>query len=297
MTPATFPELREAGLKHMREGRYADAEESFRAAHAAATTEADAALAEIHCASVAILQGETSAPVAMLREILIRRHTTLHVFLASYYLTIHLSARRDREAAERYLAILLDAAAELNDPYYLATSWDVASEVALSQGSFDVAYDRALRAQAEIARCAPSEAATMARGVIEHNVGYALLGLGRYGEAIIPLREGIAGLQRSGCGAHSATGYINLALALFIDGETEESEAYLIAAEQGLTGDTQWLAPYVHYLRGEIAQRRGNHAEARMHYERLREYYPDFQNVADILAVVSLLPVLLPERS
>ena len=126
---------------------------------------------------------------------------------------------------------------------------------------------------------------------------YALLGLGRYGEAIIPLREGIAGLQRNGCGAHSATGYVNLALALFTIGETEESEAHLIAAEQGLTDDTQWLAPYVHYLRGEIAQRRGNHAEARTHYERLREYYPDFQNVADILAVVSLLPVLLPERS
>jgi hypothetical protein len=83
----------------------------------------------------------------------------------------------------------------------------------------------------------------MARGVIEHNVGYALLGLGRHAEAIAPLREGIARLQRNGCGAHAATGYINLALALFGDGATDESEAYLLAGEQGLTDDTQWLAP------------------------------------------------------
>jgi tetratricopeptide (TPR) repeat protein len=233
----------------------------------------------------------------MLREILIRRHSTLHAFLASYYLTIYLSARRDREAAERYMTILLDAAAELNDPYYLAISWDIASDAAFSQGSFALAYDRALRAQQEIARCPPTEAAVMARSVIEHNVGYSLLALGRHAEAIIPLQEGIAGLERSGCGAHSATGYVNLALALFTIGETEQSEAHLLSAEKGLTGNTQWLAPYVHYLRGEIAQRRGNHTDARTHYERLREYYPDFQNIADILAVVSLLPVLLPEPS
>src|SRR5205823_14650276 len=140
---------------------------------------------------------------------------------------------------------------------------DVVSEIALGRGDFVTAYHYAMRALDAIPNGAASEEWAMTRAIVRHNLGYALLGQGCYERAIVPLREGAAAFEACGARAHAVQAYINLAFAQFAVGDVDESERHLHAVEERILEPTAWLRKYVYYLRGEIAQRRGRHAEVR----------------------------------
>jgi len=297
VTNAAFEEARKRGLKNLGRESFEEATAWFETAAAFASTPAETALAEIHLGSVAVLQGTPSARVAALPALLLRRDSPLHVYLAAYYLTIHCAEGRRLEAAERYLKLLLSAADEIANPYYSASAYDIRSELAFGRGAFDAAYDDAVRARETIAGCAPSEEVAMARAVIAHNCGYALLGQGRYEEALAPLQQGTEAMEACGAASSAVQAHMSLAFVHFALGDARKSERHLDIVEERIVEATEWLTKYIYYLRGEIAQRCGRHAEARAQYRRLCRFYPDFANLVELLSSVSLFPLLLPERN
>ena len=292
-----FEEVRLRGLESMRRGSFAEANAYFGAAEGVASTPAEAALAQIHLASVSVLQGVASRRIDELPLLLMRHDSPHHVYLAAYYLAIHFAETRQAQPAARYRKVLLAAAEEMGDPYYLASAYDVISDIARSSGEFAAAHEYSLRAGETIAGCAPSEESALARAVIRHNLGYALLCRGFYGEAIAPLRAGAAALEACAAGFDATNAHLNLAFAHFALGDIDESEEELGIVDERIAETTEWLRKYVYYIRGEIAQRRGRHAEARAEYRRLAELYPAFANLVDLLSSVSLFPLLLPERT
>lgn len=297
MQSGDYDELREQGSCDLREGRFADAAAHFEAAALCASSFAAAAMARIHRASVDVILGLSSRNVSELPELVLRRDSPQQRFLASYYLAMFLVGRRQIARADRYLQIAFESAGEIDDPYYVASAYDIASELAMARGAFDVSHDHVVRAAEMLAGCELSEQVTMARACMAHNIGYALLARGAYAEAVVALRRGVAALEAAGAGPNLAPPYVNLALAQLMIDDCEGSEAHLAAFEAHVMPHTEWLRRYAYYLRGEIAQRRGRYAEARREYGRLREYYPEFAHLVDVLSGVSLLPLLLPERN
>jgi tetratricopeptide (TPR) repeat protein len=297
MSDAAFEQSRTCGIQRMRVGAFAEAAAHFEDAETLASTAADRALAQIHMASVCVLQGTPSRRIDELPVLLMRHDSPRHVYLASYYLALHFAEERRTDAAARYLTLLFDAAEAMDDSYYRAGAYDVGCNVARSAGDLAMEYEYALRANETIAACAPTDDAVMARAAIGHNLGYALLAGGHYENAVDPLRRGADALDACGAGAIAVQAYINLAFAHFAVGDHEESEQHLQVVEERIVPTTEWLRKYVYFLRGEIAQRRGRYGEARSEYRRLCEHYPAFANLVELLSGVSLFPLLLPERT
>jgi len=215
MTDAAFESLRTRGITSLGCGALDDARRLFDAAENLASTPGETALAQIHLASVSVLQGVQSDRIDALPRLLMRHDSPLHMYLASYYLAIHLAEKRKLSAAARYVRLALHAADEMANPYYLAAAYDVGAEIAICRGDFGAASDYAACAANAIADCPVSRESAMAHKVIAHNHGYALLGRGHYEKAIAPLREGAASLEACGARVYAGHAYMNLSFAYF----------------------------------------------------------------------------------
>ena len=291
----SFSELIERGLVALRGGDFAAAEAIFGRAGAAAEDESERALARIHEASVAVLQERTSPAAQALPDLLLRCDSAQHVFLAAYYLIMHLAQRGEAGRASWYVPRVLAAAEELNDAVSLAAAHESAAAVAIARREFDAAREHSLRALSAIGEESDATRVVLLRAASLHNVGYALLGLGRRGEATEVLRRSVALLEPAGLEAYTTEPYLNLSFAACLEGDTDSAAAYLEVLEARKEHLNARLLKYLYYLRGEIQSRRGDHAAARESFEQLRAFYPGFTSVGDLLAAISLLPVLLPE--
>lgn len=292
--PAAFEELRDRGLAAMRREDFDEAEAHFRSALLAARSRQETSLASVHVASVAVFRDQAAAGVSDLPSIVLRRESDLHTCLAAHYYCIHLLESGNRETARRYADIALDAAHRLGDSYHVAATQDLKAAVAASFGAFEEARQLSLAAFRGISSPTDCEATLATRGAIAHNLGYAYLAESQYEQAISYLRQGIADLEAA-CGRVRAPLHLNLAFAYCALGAHAEAEASLATVRRSLKRKDQWAVPYVHYIAGEIAHRRGDDEEAQRQFGRLAECFPSFKSLASLLQAVSLLPLLLPE--
>jgi tetratricopeptide (TPR) repeat protein len=261
-------------------------------ANACASSESDRALAAIHRASIPVLEVRRDVEWNVFRENIVRRHSPKHVQLAAYYLVISAVDRNDRETATRYLPILLDAARELNDPMILLMSYDVAAGVESINGNHIAAieYGRVAWSEAQAYR---GDDADLTRAGIAHHLAYNSLAANEYAEALEYIEIALPHAERTANPHVLRQCLVTASFVYLLRDQLGEAAAFADRAAPLANGTR--LEHYVHYVRGEVARRRGNRAEAAAHFRKLEKLYPDIPRVAEMLLSMNFAPFLMPE--
>jgi tetratricopeptide (TPR) repeat protein len=282
----------------MRKGDFPGARALFEEAGRRAATDAEKTRALIHQACVAIFAGEPSPLIHELPKFVLSRADPLNVWLSAFYYGNYLiDEKNKRTVAAKYLTVIFEQLPSLERThYYAALSFDFACALALAERKFDDARRFASRASEDIALCEPADDVAAAAAMIEHNLGYSLLGFGRPDEAIPHLRAGLEALESLGADRARADVHVNLAFAYLLSNDVPQSELHLDRLERYMDATSEWLRPYLLYLRAEIAQRRDDAETAERIYDELQQYDPRFRGLSKVLSRVSLLPIILPER-
>jgi tetratricopeptide (TPR) repeat protein len=294
--PSENPELlRDEGLLHLRAGRFREAKTRFREARDITHESSELALVDIHLASVSILTSGTSPHIGRLAEIMVRRFSERHSFLAAYYLVMQLVSVGQLDRAKRYLPGMIADAERSGDASYVSLAHESAADVASAQRRYADARAYSIAAYAAACESDVAKNDRLLLGSILHNVGYALLGSNHYEEAIDYVLRAIDLLNTGGFTAYSAEPYMTLAFAYCAIDRLDETEHYVANSEAHISEKEEYLRKYVYYLRAEVAQRRHHDDEAQAQYARLQECYPAFTNLSSILGAINFLPVLMPE--
>lgn len=290
-----FADLIERGLVELRNGEFTAAEKIFADAAATAPNESDRTLVQIHEASAAVLDERSSLAVEALPHLLLRGDTPHHVFLAAYYLIMHLCHRGEAGRAAWYVPHILSAADALSDPVARAGAYESAAAVALTRHEYEKAKEYSIQALNSLPEEVTESRAILMRAASLNDVGYAYLGLGQRTVAVQYLEESITVLESAGLVAYTTEPYLNLAFAAVAMGKTDCAAAALATLDARKSHLNVRLLKYLYYLRGELLDASGDHAGALENYKQLQTFYPNFANITDTLAAIRLLPLLLPE--
>ncbi|HYI13568.1 MAG TPA: hypothetical protein VEK57_31290 [Thermoanaerobaculia bacterium] len=288
----TFDALIAETLAALRKAGYAAAEDALGRAEAVATSEADLALVQIHRASIPVLQGSRGAEWNVFRENIVRRHSPKHVQLSAYYIVVNAIDRNDRTAAERYLPVMLDAAHALGEPGTTVAVYDAAAAVESMRGNHVAAIEYSKAAFLEAEQYEGPDA-TFTRAGVAHNVAYNCLAGNELAEALRYINIALPYAERLGNPDVLRQVLLTAAFTYLMNDRLDEAERFTGRAEPLAAG--MRLEQYVHYVRGEIARRRGNHVTAKEHFRRIEAFYPEMPGVAEMLLSMNFAPFLMPE--
>lgn len=288
----TFETLIDDGMAALDRAEFDAAAELFRQAESIASNEADRALAAMRLAAIDVLRTRPDADLRVFRENVMRRHSPMHLFIASYYLTIAAIDRDDREAATRYLPVLLEAARQLEDPTWTIRACNVAAGAESIRGNHiaAIAYGRVALDAFEQSDRDDDE---MNRAFVVHNHVYNCLAASEYEEALHYAGEAVERAEATGNRPLLRQALVTTALAYLCRDRLAEAQETIDRAEPMIGGT--YLEKYLHYLRGEIARRRGDRDEAARHFRRLEALYPGMPTLTEMLLSMNLAPFLLPE--
>lgn len=288
----TADDAMRAAIAALDRASWEEAEQHLRAAEELATSDAELALVRMRQTGVSVLRGRRDVDLNVLRENVVRRHSPMHVWIASYYLTINAIDTNDRASAERYLPPFLEATRTLDDPSLTLRSYDVIAAVESMRGNHVAAMEYDNVALAEAARYTGDDALAM-QAFVTHNTVYNCLAANRYREALEHADAAIELAERLGNPALLRQCLITVSFAHLCSDRLDETERLADRAAE-LARDTR-LERYVHYLRGEVARRRGDTEKAAEHFRRVEAFYPDIPGVSDMLLSMNVAPFLIPE--
>lgn len=271
---------------------YDEAREHLRLAEAAAVSDADRAIVAMRIAAIAILQGRRDVDLNVFRENVVRRFSDRHVYVATYYLLITAIDGNDLATAERYLPAYLEAVRALNDPALTTASYDVIASMESLRGNHVAALEYNNAAIAESASYAGDDALAL-RAHVTHNAVYNSLAANAYAEALAHSGLALELAEQLGNSRLLGQCLVTVAFAYLCSERLDETERLADRAAE-LTAGTR-LERYVHYLRGEVARRRGDTAIATAHFKRLQAFYPDIPGVSEMLLSMNVAPFLMPE--
>jgi tetratricopeptide (TPR) repeat protein len=288
---AEFESCFEHGREAIARGEYVEAVSLLERACESALDDPSADLARLHLASIEILQGRRG-DLNVFRENLLKRHSPRHLLTASYYLVIASVDAQDREAAERYLPTLLESAVEMGDAGHLIRAYDAAAGVQSLTGKHGAALQCGLLALGALVDYDGDDREAL-RGSILHNLAYNALAANLHDDAVRFITESIPLVEQFGTANELRQGLVTAAFAYLCKDRHDEALAFADRA-QLIVRDTR-LERYVHYVRGEVARRRGDVVDARRHFRELEAIYPEVPELSEILLSFNLAPFLLPE--
>jgi tetratricopeptide (TPR) repeat protein len=288
----TFDEAMSEAHRALEGARFADAIALLDRADAIASNEAEHALVQMQRAAIPLLQTNFNSDLNVFRENLVRRHSPLHIWTALYYLMIAAIDRNDRESAERYLPQFLEATREQDDLRRTLHSYDILAAVESLRGNHVAAIEYNSAALTESARYEGAEGLST-RAFIAHNLVYNCLAASEYREALTHAVPALALFEEVGHELLLRQGRITVAFAYLTNDLLDEADALAVRAAELATGTR--LERYVHYIRGEVARRRGDKQAAAAHFKNLEAFYPDLPGVAEMLLSMNVAPFLLPE--
>ena len=257
-----------------------------------ASNDAEHALVAMHRASIPVLRGDANPDLRVFRENIVRRHSVRHVAIAGYYILIYVLEKHDRAAVERYLPPFLDAVKEMGDPYYDNIAREIVATYDSLRGDHDAAIEKQRIALEELGPyTGPDE--LLLKTTAAHNLAYSCLAANRFAEAVKYVEMSLVLGERLGRPDFLGQILLTASFAQLCSERLDDAERLTERAAQYLE-DTRFER-YIHYLRGEVARRRGDVDLAAEHFERLEELYPDIPGVAEILLSMNVAPFLLPE--
>jgi tetratricopeptide (TPR) repeat protein len=282
----------QAAFAALDRGAFDEADQHLRAAERAATTEAELALVHMRMAGALLLQGRRDVDLNVFRENVVRRHSTRHVCIATYYLLITAIDTNDRASAERYLPLFLDATRELDDPAFTLKSYDIVAAMESLRGNHVAALEYDSVAIAESEKYTGDDALSM-RAFVTHNAVYNCLAANRFADALALAPTALELAEQLGNPHVLRQCVVTVAFAHLSANQLDET-ARLAARAAELAAGTR-LERYAHYLLGEVARRRGDTAEAATHFRKLEAFYPDIPGVSEMLLSMNVAPFLMPE--
>lgn len=288
----TFQDHMSAARASLGRGRWDEAHGALDRAEALAGDEAQHAWVAMHRASVAVLRRDAARDLRLFRENVVRRHSPRHVAFAAYYILIDAIDRHDVATLELYLPPFLDAVRATGDPLWDSLAAEVVASYDSLCGDHDAAIERERAALADLDRYEGPDL-LLRKVAATNNLAFSCLAANRYEEALQYARTSLALGEQ--LGRPDALGQILLhaAFASLCTHRYAQAEEYADRAETYVAGTR--YERYVHYLRGEIARRRGDLDAAMNHFERLEAIYPEIPDVAQILLSMNVAKFLLPE--
>lgn len=268
-----------------------DAARLLDEAESLARDDAGHALVAVHRASIPVLRGDENPDVRVFRENMIRRHTPRHVAVAGYYLLVTLLDKRDIAAVELYLPPFLDAVRETQDPSLTIAAGELVATYESLRGEHDAAIERQ-RAALENFTYEGADA-PLVKAMALHNLSYSCLAANRFAEALLYAEEALVLSEQLGRRDFLGQTLLNAAFATVCQNRVDEAAAYVERAAECVLGTR--FERYVHYLRGEIARRRGDFDLAADHFKHLESLYPGIPDLPEMLIGMNLAPFLLPE--
>jgi tetratricopeptide (TPR) repeat protein len=279
---------RARGLAALEAGRLDEAREAFAAALAAARTLGDPELVDrAFCneAAVAISLGDVEAPVAPLREILLRNHSVANCYLAAYNIARAYELRKDHKKGLFYARIARDRAESLAHREWLASAWNQIANFLLGDSFFEEAASTYRRAVALLPGIETSR-----QLVYLTNLAYCDLMLGRMRTGVATLYRCLRTARRRGWRRGEMIAHVDLCYAHLELGRLREAERHgrhgLELAEAACEPD--WVKNAL-YLLGEVAVVAGTPREGRDRFEQLQQrFYPEQPHLADLLVTVDV---------
>ena len=131
------------------------------------------------------------------------------------------------------------------------------------------------------------------RAAIAHNLAYNCLAASEYDDAVTYVEEALRHFDAVTDAAWGAQFLVTAAFAYLCRDRLDDAMRAIDAAEPRASGGER--EKYVHYIRGEIARRRGDRDEAKRQFEKLEPFYPGIPTLTEMLLSMNLAPFLLPE--
>jgi tetratricopeptide (TPR) repeat protein len=128
---------------------------------------------------------------------------------------------------------------------------------------------------------------------VAHNLAYNCLAASEYDDAVTYAEEALRRLDPVTDAAWGAQFLVTAAFAYLCRDRFDDATMAIDAAEPRAAGTDR--EKYVHYVRGEIARRRGDREEAARHFKKLEVFYPGIPTLTEMLLSMNIAPFLLPE--
>lgn len=281
----SFDELRRRAVEAAQRGALEEAHELLGEALEHARKIGDPDLVDrAFCgrASTALELG-LEAPVAELREVLMRNSDLENCFLAGYTLSRCFELDREYRKSLFYARIAQGHAERLGRQVWVASSYNQIANMQLALSFFDEAcrdYERALGLL--------SDDAEVERALIYENLGYCRIIQKRHDEGFRLLFNSLRTLQRLSARRYQVGPRLSLCYAYLEIGRYRRAiqhgfRALEIAESEGDAVSTRNAL----YLLGETANQAGAAVLARRFYTRLQtEFYPQESDLANLLLAV-----------
>lgn len=290
--------LAELGGQKLRQGDFSAALEAYTRALEVARAIGNPGLvdrAELNRAVVLLQMGEARRAEEGLREILLRTGEPLVAWSAAYNLSSSLRQQGRYDQALRYARRALERAEALGTPDTLAPVHNLLGNIYLCRSYLDLAlreYETALALRES------QEADTRySRAILEENIGYCLLLMGRLEEGIGRIRRALELAEEVGDRRCRAECFQDLCYGLLLQRRHEEAirmgeEAMAEARAMGFTD----ILENCHYLLGELGTRTGDLERRDRHFQQLQQMHPELPFLKDFLCSVDVTGIITLKR-
>lgn len=276
-------ELRQAALRQVRSGDYAEALGLYDEALALATDEEVRELITINKADAMIALERTGTEVNELPRVIMRRRSPRHVYLAAYALQYKYRLENDLKRAMFYGQLALRTAEEANE-----SSWR--RIVLLELGNIyelDSQIDTAVECFEESLAIGEESRENRDRDLSHayaiENLGYCKLLQGKLDDGLAYVHEAL-GMLHDPIGRAEA--YVDLCYGYVERGDYAQAQIYGEAALE-IAKDPRQVRN-AHYLLGEACYKAGDVDGATHHFDELAKFYPQFRNLKNLLFAIDL---------
>lgn len=276
-------ELRQAGLAKIRANQIEESLAFFDDALALGPEEELAELLTINKAGALISLEKDSPEVQRLPQIIMRRRSQRHLYLAAYNLQHKFQIEKDFKRAAFYARVALDAAEQSGN-----LGWKTQVLIALGNLCvFDSRVEEAIAHYSHVLALLPQTPEHgFRRSFTQQNLGYCFLVEDRIQEGLDLIHSAIVLMKECGADGYLAESYIDLCFGYLEQGNYEAARSF---GQDGLEMATETRqVRNARYLLGEVAYKMGDMASAEVHFGELAAFYPDFPHLTDFLLAIDL---------
>ncbi|HKR62579.1 MAG TPA: hypothetical protein VJZ00_02510 [Thermoanaerobaculia bacterium] len=279
--------LRKEAFTKVRAEQYDAALELYDLALTIATDEELRELISINKAHALIAMGREGAEINALPAILMRRRSPHNSFLAAYALVLKHRLNEDLQRAAFYGQLAAEIGRENEEPSWLIPALNELGIIYETDSHFDKAiacFEEALTLTETIT---DDSERSFVRTAIFQNLGYNKLLVGETQVGLEMIHSVIDHVQVPSTLADS---YIDLCYG-YLDLEQWDDARHYGEIGLQLAVDPRQIRN-AHYLLGEAAYKAGNIPSAEYHFGELARFYPQFQNLTNLLFAIDLRRVV-----
>jgi tetratricopeptide (TPR) repeat protein len=291
---ARFWQLMQEGYALVQKSDLPEALKNFQKAFTLASSSRDQGLADKAAANrsmVLLEQGRYKKAAKGLREIILRSLDDETACGAAYNLSISLRRQGHYQKAFFYAKLAIDKARSLKDKNWIARCHNLSGNLHLMQSRFKLALGQYRKSLAIRKKEKPFN--KFSAGLLQDNIGYCQLLLGRYKEGvkeILAARElSIEVGNRRGvceCSHDLAFGYMQLRM---LDEAEKFGESALATAEEL---DCKEIIKNCYYILGEIYHLKGDEERRDLYFYQLQRMHPHLPFLRDFLCTFDVSNII-----